>query len=578
MFPNIVLSVACLFNFARGLSQEQTNGVSLWGTLELPTFPAFLTSNPLPEGYPWGNKTAKYSNPYKEAPDTGITRYYQFTLSRGQLAPDGYLKNMILVNSQFPGPLIEANWGDYIEVEITNNIFNPEEGTSLHWHGLLQTATPWYDGVPSVQQCPVAPGATFKYRFKADLYGTSWYHSHYSAQYTGGLLGPMVIYGPTQYHYDIDLGPVFLTDYFHKDYFEIVKDIESTNQTKWLQYSDNNLINGKMKYNCSNANDEQPCVDDAPLAQFRFQKGKTHRLRLINAGAAGQQFFSIDDHEMTVIANDYVPLEPYTTTTVFLGVGQRTDVVVRATGNANQSYWMRSNISTICNLPLQPLAMAEIHYEEADSTKHPTTQSWPYTDDGQCANDDLSLTTPYYAITPDPNPAITFEVLVDEVINATGHLEWRMNHQAFHGDYNSPLLLLAQEKNQTYDPEWNVVQPGENGTVRLIINNNSTISHPMHLHGHNMYILHDGDGYWDGHSITNPQNPQRRDTQMLRPGGYIVAQYDADNPGGLYMNILERPNDLTSMKIPNIIQETCRAWDIYSAHNVVDQIDSGLKQ
>ena len=53
----------------------------------------------------------------------------------------------------------------------------------------------------------------------------------------------------------------------------------------------------------------------------------------------------------------------------------------------------------------------------------------------------------------------------------------------------------------------------------------------MHLHGHNMYILHEGDGFWDGKSITNPQNPQRRDVQMLRPGGHIVAQYDADNPG-----------------------------------------------
>ena len=50
------------------------------------------------------------------------------------------------------------------------------------------------------------------YRFKADLYGTSWYHSHYSAQYAGGLLGPMIIHGPANYDYDLDLGPVFLSD------------------------------------------------------------------------------------------------------------------------------------------------------------------------------------------------------------------------------------------------------------------------------------------------------------------------------------------------------------------------------
>ena len=78
------------------------------------------------------------------------------------------------------------------------------------------------------------------YRFRADQYGTSWYHSHYSSQYAGGILGPMIIHGPGNYDYDIDLGPVFLQDCnshplcskkrqsdndlgFHKDYFTIVE-------------------------------------------------------------------------------------------------------------------------------------------------------------------------------------------------------------------------------------------------------------------------------------------------------------------------------------------------------------------
>ena len=89
--------------------------------------------------------------------------------------------------------MIEANWGDTIQVAVTNNIDN--EGTSLHWHGILQKGTPWYDGVPSVQQCPIAPGKTFTYTFNAETYGTTWYHSHYSAQYADGLLGPLIIYG-----------------------------------------------------------------------------------------------------------------------------------------------------------------------------------------------------------------------------------------------------------------------------------------------------------------------------------------------------------------------------------------------
>lgn len=63
---------------------------------------------------------------------------------------------------------------------------------------------------PSVQQCPIAPGSSFTYTFQADLYGTSWYHSHYSAQYAGGLFGPMIIHGPKNADYDVDLGPVLL--------------------------------------------------------------------------------------------------------------------------------------------------------------------------------------------------------------------------------------------------------------------------------------------------------------------------------------------------------------------------------
>jgi FtsP/CotA-like multicopper oxidase with cupredoxin domain len=61
----------------------------------------------------------------------------------------------------------------------------------------------WFDGVPGVQQCPIAPNGTFTYSFLADLYGTSWWHSHYSAQYNAGIFGPMIIHGPQTTPYDI---------------------------------------------------------------------------------------------------------------------------------------------------------------------------------------------------------------------------------------------------------------------------------------------------------------------------------------------------------------------------------------
>lgn len=102
----------------------------------------------------------------------------------------------------------------------------------MHWHGLLQRETPWFDGVPSsmwcalrnqifvciltipiVSQCPIAPEKSYTYSFTADQYGTSWYHSHYSAQYADGTFGAMIIYGPEHVPYDIDVGPVLLVSF-----------------------------------------------------------------------------------------------------------------------------------------------------------------------------------------------------------------------------------------------------------------------------------------------------------------------------------------------------------------------------
>ena len=50
------------------------------------------------------------------------------------------------------------------------------------------------------------------YRFIADTYGTSWYHSHYASQLIDGIFGPLVVYGPSHVHFDHDLGPILIQD------------------------------------------------------------------------------------------------------------------------------------------------------------------------------------------------------------------------------------------------------------------------------------------------------------------------------------------------------------------------------
>jgi len=84
--------------------------------------------------------------------------------------------------------------------------------------------------------------------------------------------------------------------------------------------SNNNLINGKMNYDCSLVTDGTPCVSNAGISKFQFKPGKDHLLRVVNTGSAGLQFFTIDEHEMTIISNDFIPIKPYKTNSLTLGV------------------------------------------------------------------------------------------------------------------------------------------------------------------------------------------------------------------------------------------------------------------
>ena len=358
--------------------------------------------------------------------------------------------------------------------------------------------------------------------------------------------------------------------------------------------SDNNLINGKMNFDCSKANGK-PCTPNAGISKFRFQTGKIHRLRLINSGSEGTQQFTIDGHNMTIIANDFVPVKPYTVNSVTLGIGQRTDVLVTGKNDPEASYFMRSTM--VCSLANQPNAVAAIYYQKADTNSTPTSTATQVAT--QCTNDDLTRTTPYYQFGAMPQAATTKQIDITFGPNATNYNLWYMNGQTFRANFDNPILLLANQGNISYpnNPQWNVYNFGSNSSVRLVVYNYvQFVTHPMHLHGHNFFVLATGTGTWDG-AITNVDNPQRRDVQILPAAdangapGYIVIQFNMDNPGvwpfhchiawhvsaGLYINVIERPKDIQKLQIPQTAYQTCRDWAAFSGHNVVDQIDSGLR-
>ncbi|KAL9101309.1 MAG: hypothetical protein Q9163_003421 [Psora crenata] len=287
----------------------------------------------------------------------------------------------------------------------------------------------------------------------------------------------------------------------------------STNATLQTQPTDNTLINGRMPYNCTRAPSGSDCSPNAPFSKFRVQAGKTYKLRAINAGAGSLLGFSIDNHELTIVANDFVDIEPYKTTMVILGAGQRSDLIF--TPKTNESVWMRAqSLGRGCSRSFDSPARALVLVNNASESTIPVTTSWPPPpDDGQCAN------------TP-PDPSVTYDLTINSIFNETGHRLFVMNGSPFQANYNHPILLLADQKNYSYpfDPQWNVVNFDTNSSIRVNIWNNNSAPH------------------------------------------------------GLSATYMERPLDITELEFPPDVQQTCTDWNAYTNENVVDQIDSGVKE
>jgi FtsP/CotA-like multicopper oxidase with cupredoxin domain len=152
---------------------------------------------------------------------------------------------MLVINGQFPGPLIRVNRGDRLLINVTNEL---SEATTLHWHGLYQNGTNWMDGVSGITQCPIPPSRSFLYNYTVEnQFGTFWYHSHTSTHYMDGLVGPFIVHAPEeatyQQMYDTDQ-VVLIQDWYHNISSELLPGYLAPGNENMEPVPDNGLIQG----------------------------------------------------------------------------------------------------------------------------------------------------------------------------------------------------------------------------------------------------------------------------------------------------------------------------------------------
>ena len=352
---------------------------------------------------------------YLETPDTGVEREYWLSVEEAECAPDGINRKCQTFNGTVPGPLLTADWGDTLTIHVTNNL--PDNGTTVHWHGLRQLNSSEMDGVPGVTQCPIPPGGSMTYSFRVRQYGSTWYHSHFTFQVSEGMFGPLILNGPASYDYDEDLGLFFLQDWSHTPIMELW----ARNRGGFFTL-DNTLMNGTNTFTASDG------TVTGEKYEVVVEKGKSYRLRLINVAVDGFFDFRIDGHSFTVIATDLVPVQPYVTDSVQIGIGQRYDIVFEASAEVG-NYWIRGGWNTACvaiggNGDVSGDATAILRYD-ATSTEDPTTED-TVTTMTQCFDENKAHLVPIL----DVNVTNLQSVFVEELSLSTafhGYLTWTLN-------------------------------------------------------------------------------------------------------------------------------------------------------
>ncbi|KAJ3207248.1 hypothetical protein HDU82_003926 [Entophlyctis luteolus] len=265
-------------------------------------------------------------------------KYFTLNLSTRLLAPDGVLKQMMIANDVLDYA-IHADTGDTVSVTVVNGL---DEPTSIHWHGLYMTDTPWLDGAGMVTQPLIKPGATLTYTFSlGNQSGTFWWHSHAASQYVNGLRGPFIIHDPLDPFasvYDEEI-IVTLSDNFHKS----AADVLANYVNAFDPVPASGLVNGIGAYDCDFwTGDGLVCISSDP----QFQVGtswRADRLRIINTSAQAQFVLSIDSHEMIVIEADGTYTNPTAVDSLPISASQRYSVIVEASAPVD-SYWLRATI------------------------------------------------------------------------------------------------------------------------------------------------------------------------------------------------------------------------------------------
>lgn len=286
----------------------------------------------------------------------------------------------------------------------------------------------------------------------------SRYHSHFGVQYANGVAGSIVIHGPASLPYDTDLGVLPISDWYYGAADTVSSSI--AHGTGAPPSSDNILFNG-TNINPSGAGGQYYKVTLTP--------GKRYLLRLINPSTENTFTVSLVGHQFSVVATDFVPVNSFTTSSIYMGIGQRYDVVFTANQPVG-NYWFNVTFSGTgaCGSSKNPAPAAIFSYVGAPSGLPTSPGTAP--PDTFCAD-----STSYVPVVSRTVSQPTFPSNVPGSLNVTFNANdnptvfWNVNGNSMQVAWGTPTLEYVRTGNTAYPVRENLVSINTSNVVCLIL-------------------------------------------------------------------------------------------------------------
>lgn len=469
---------------------------------------------------PWTSSFA--AQPVAQSAPVLAATEFDLTIEQTLVNFTGSPRLATTVNGSIPGPTLRWREGDTVTLRVTNRL---AEETSIHWHGIL---LPYQmDGVPGISFKGIPPGESFIYRFKVAQTGTYWYHSHSGMQEQSGLYGAIIIdpagAGPAHINQagaDRDY-VVQLSDWTDEDPMRVFDKLKmQSDYYNFNQPTAADFFRDVAKEGFSEAIDKRKMwnqmrmspTDLADISAYSytylmngtapagnwtglFRPGEKVRLRFINSGAMTFFDVRIPGLKMTVVQADGQNVEPVTVDEFRIGVAETYDVIVTPvdesytifaqsmdrTGYVRGTLATRAGMSAVIPEPdkAEPLSMGDMMGSMGGGhVRHARTEYGPSVDmrvDSPRTNlDDAGIGLRYngrrvltYADLHSLKGIMNTRAADMEIeLHLTGNMErytWSLDGLEF--GKSTPVHLPYGKR------------------VRVILVNDTMMSHPMHLHG-----------------------------------------------------------------------------------------------